>query len=584
MPTIITRYVDTRSPAGGNGTTPSTGSGDANRAYPNLSASLATQYNIIPDLTGSDSILKIECAGTIDSASNSSAQLRIPPFSTDYTRYVWVTANSASRHTGTIDYNKYIIANFGGNTAVILAVDDIKVLKLEGLQIENRSTNGIWNVINAVAPADSQLTIDRCIIRSVSASTNPGNGISLPGVVKKSLRLSNTIIQGNFIYGIQHDYAQSGSQPSYYYNNTIQGFTNAGIYVGQHAPEVQVYIKNNMLSGSANCLVTSSNTTASTNITSDATSTQANLRNITPNFVNASVTGSNFQLYDRNAPGVNQGTNLSADSIYAFTTDIAGTTRASGATGQSWDIGAFEYVRPASNLLVPTITTVHQSDFTGTDGVDIATLSPTVGNPVTFTVGAGRFKVANNRAYSSGSGTTYYTTNATASFPFTVTFSVYNYTNIQYQNIAVDMPTDGGDRIAVYTVDSNGSTDPYTNRRLVLMKNGSNQLYVDNTFPTFFSQSSNTTIRIEMTKTAVTVYTGSTVLLGPYTDWNSGRSTSSIQFYNETRETTPTTGQHLDYIKIDQLKTVDGNYVVGNSFTVSPSSTTGKPIAFSQTW
>jgi hypothetical protein len=146
------------------------------------------------------------------------------------------------------------------------------------------------------------------------------------------------------------------------------------------------------------------------------------------------------------------------------------------------------------------------------------------------------------------------------------------------------MPTDGGDRIAVYTVDSNGSTDPYTNRRLVLMKNGSNQLYVDNTFPTFFSQSSNTTIRIEMTKTAVTVYTGSTVLLGPYTDWNSGRSTSSIQFYNETRETTPTTGQHLDYIKIDQLKTVDGNYVVGNSFTVSPSSTTGKPIAFSQTW
>ena len=105
MPTLITRYVNVNSPAGGNGTTPATGSGDANRAYPGYLAALTAESSSRTNLVSRDEILKLDCAGGVDFAVDPD----LPNFTTDATRYVWIYSAPENSHRGIWDTSKYLI-------------------------------------------------------------------------------------------------------------------------------------------------------------------------------------------------------------------------------------------------------------------------------------------------------------------------------------------------------------------------------------------------------------------------------------------------------------------------------------------
>lgn len=350
MPTLVTRYVDTRSPVGGNGTTPSTGSGDPNRAYPNLSASLAAESSSRGDLVALDQILKIECAGTVDT---SCTDLIIPAFNTDYNRYVSITVNSASRHVGIWDTgSKYTVASSGPATTLFY-VDNIKVISFDGLQMENRSTNGTFYIIRNVNTADieRQLTVTNCHLRALGVGPFNGQAISFGYIIRKNVVAINNIIHGPFDVGILCDYQLSGSRPTVIYNNTIYGAKSFGISTNFANAVVTHSLYNNiviMSSSNGQSYETSSTNFVRTgnNISSDAFSPQAALQNINVQFVNTA--SGDFRLTDRSSPAVNTGANLSNDILYPFTTDVAGNVRATGAGGRQWDIGALEYQRPTT--------------------------------------------------------------------------------------------------------------------------------------------------------------------------------------------------------------------------------------------
>jgi hypothetical protein len=359
MPTIVTRYVDTRSTAGGNGTTPSTGSGDANRAFNNLSASLAATSASFPNLVSTDTLLKIECAGGLDTSSGTHS----PNFITDDSRYLWITANSSSRSNGTWDGSKYTIATPGNNTSVI-AINNVKNLVLEGLQIENRTSVGTYVVISLTdaITQDRTLSIVDCYLRATSGSESGGVGgtvgaaINYPYNIRKSLTVVNTVIHGKFSRGIDAGGSLSGSKFAIY-NNTIYDVSGSGISVAGFASFTTTSMYNNIvISSRPDTLAYATSSVAGNffenNISSDNSSPSTNLRNITVPFVDP-ATG-NFNLTDRSSPAVNTGTNLSTDILYPFATDIAGNIRGTGRGGRSWDIGALEYQRPA-NIVVRNI-------------------------------------------------------------------------------------------------------------------------------------------------------------------------------------------------------------------------------------
>lgn len=351
MPTTVTRYVNTNSTAGGNGTTNATTG--ANRAYALLRDALDAEFIAYPNLVTSDIILKVICAGGVDT-SGTLPIFEIPAFTTDETRYLHVVADTGSRATAVWDINKYILTHTGGTSAVVFP-NAIKVSKWEGLQIENRSTNGVWSVINANdVGQDSILTVDGCYIRSISGSGNNNVGINLnsTGGIRRALRVSNTIVHGDFATGIACNFAANGSSGSYYYNNTVFGnFINQGILLDNLGTGVTGSVKNNIVSGSGGngsyfLDAGSGQILTATNISSDATSPQTTLRNINSRLFFVSTASGDFRI--TGGAAVDAGTNLSTDPIYAFSTDINGTTRPVNGT---WDIGAYEFVPTIPGVL-----------------------------------------------------------------------------------------------------------------------------------------------------------------------------------------------------------------------------------------
>lgn len=334
MPSIITRYVNTNSTAGGNGTTSATGSGDANRAYANLSTALSASYSAYPDLVASDIVLKIDCAGGQDT---SIASYYIPAFTTDETRYLWLYCSPTNGHTGSWDTSKYHVKPSAGS-GYLIATDNIKVIKFEGLQIENPNAITAYTVINAFSAQDGSIhTMDRCFIRTTGVNAGDGNGLRVGGAVKKALRVTNNIFQGKFQPAIGCTYAAVGSSGSYIYNNTIVQAYSGILLFGHASNNPVVEVKNNIVSASNDNYVLETYVVTSNNISSDATSPDTAYRSRTVTFVDAA--NNNFQLSGSDTQARTSGSNLTTAS-YAVATDVSGQTRP---TAGSWDIGASQY-------------------------------------------------------------------------------------------------------------------------------------------------------------------------------------------------------------------------------------------------
>lgn len=350
MPTLITRYVNVNSPMGGNGTTPATGSGDANRAYSGFLAALTSESASRTNLVSRDELLKLDCAGGVDAFPSSV----LPSFTTDTTRYVWIYSAPENSHRGIWDTSKYAIVS-AGNISVVINIDNIPNLQFEGIQIENRSTNGVWSIFglsNAVLQ-DRTLDMHRCFLRSISGSGNAGSALNMQYIIRKSTQITNTIIQGAFGTAITIGYAQSGSRNSIMYNNTLYGCVS-GTLLNNNETQAAFHLKNNIISsiGPSYTTASTSNITSSNNISSDDTSPNIQFRNMVPSFVSTISSSLNLQLSDNDTIAKDRGASLVNDSIYPFSTDIANNPRPQRFS--SWDIGALENPNGKNKIVVST--------------------------------------------------------------------------------------------------------------------------------------------------------------------------------------------------------------------------------------
>ena len=333
MATTITRYVNRASTAGGDGTTNATAG--ANRAYATLKACLDAEYTARANLVTNDEVLKVVCEGT--AADTLSSTYTLPSFTTDSTRYVWIIVEQANRHPGKYSTSHYRIAHSG--SGIFTGNSTTTKWVFEGLQFVSTNTSGYTGIMGwGSPPAGITVELLSCVFHCTSATAPQGstNILSITGTVARHIKMVNCVSWGNWDYGIFSQYG--GANSSYtVYNNTLLG-CNKGIHFDYTDNSSAIYLRNNIVqrrAGSARSAITYLSTTLdghSCNITDDASSPNSAFRNLTCTFVDEANADLHLSASDTAALG--QGTNLSADGVYAFSTDIDGDTRS------LWSIGA----------------------------------------------------------------------------------------------------------------------------------------------------------------------------------------------------------------------------------------------------
>ncbi len=335
------------------------------------------------DLVAGNYILNIPCY--YDSGPDTSA-VTIDGWNTGPSNYLKIytpdnvatEVNLSQRHQGKWDDSKYNLQISGTDVSAI-SVQSVGYVKIEGLQIKstflgqygcgldrgNSVAGAAWfsdNIIWGVLTQDGY-------IEGIGAHDQDDN--------------STVYAWNNIIYGFGYApynsyqggiYCDSGN--CYAYNNTVYQ-SNGGViaYGGNFAA------KNNISYDNVTNYVGEDFTASSTDNLSGPTQSGAfgsdpqNDARIT--FVNAN--NGDFHLVASDTAAIGQGTNLSADSEIAFSTDIDGQTR-----GTSWDVGADQYVQA-------TATPIYRSVGPGSTG---ALVSGSLANTLTISGSVATFSSA----------------------------------------------------------------------------------------------------------------------------------------------------------------------------------------------
>jgi hypothetical protein len=239
-------------------------------------------------------------------------------------------ANQSQRHQGKWDSTKYQL------TPTALTAIDVytSYVRIDGLQIA-ASISGYSSAFNATDISIESSAINPAISNSVLTV-----GILSGGVLGRGIVSITTLsdIWNNIIYGFTNSgIVASGS--AYVYNNTVAN-CNVGIWSNYQS----AVVKNNIsYNNTDNYSVNSQWGTGSTNNLSgpgtDVDIPATNKRDgVTVTFQDS--TNKDFHLGVGGTAAQNYGADLSADTSFAFTTDIDGNTRNLNSRG--WDIGADE--------------------------------------------------------------------------------------------------------------------------------------------------------------------------------------------------------------------------------------------------
>jgi hypothetical protein len=329
----ILRYVDTASTAGGDGTTNATTG--ANRAYATLDAALLEWEG-----TTLTDVVEIICAASTGVA-DTAVVAQGSTITTSSTNYVLIRA--ATGHDALLtgwSTGRYRLSPANANALTLNGVNHCVV---QGLQIE-ASPTGASNTriavsMGNVAGTAKFLTIDRCRIRVNAAGTGTGHiGVNYQNASGR-LRVVNSVLEAvgtNTANVSLASVRQDVANTSVIYSTTFYG-ANVGVSYNSATGGTNLKVVNcltNCTDGfSTSTFRTGSNYNASS-AASDAPG--ANSRNSqTFTFENAGA--GDYRLASNDAGARTFGTDLSADSDYAFNIDMAGTTRT-----VPWDIGAHQ--------------------------------------------------------------------------------------------------------------------------------------------------------------------------------------------------------------------------------------------------
>lgn len=279
---------------------------------------------------------------------------------TNATYYLKITVPEGDRHDGTAG-SGFVMQGTGNSAGgLIYVLDNYTVV--EWVELTNMSLSAT-NKTPFINVAYSQGVIVRnCLIHDPANKTS--TNIVARGIngYLDALWKSNKFYN-NIIYNLAYTQLASGynaygiicSGGSSLYNNTIYNITNdsgdglaQGIKVDSVGGLSASSVKNNIIvTISDECIVDVGSNTFATNLTSDATGNITN-KSASDQFV--SITGGSEDLHLKSgADAIDAGTDLGTGSGVEI--DIDGRDR--DAEGDTWDIGADEYVAAAGSAPPP---------------------------------------------------------------------------------------------------------------------------------------------------------------------------------------------------------------------------------------
>lgn len=320
-----TRYVNTASSAGGDGTTNNTSG--ATRAY----ASLSEAVTALPaDITtgGSQGVWTIECSG---SAEDTTA-VTLSGKTTSATYYIVIQSGPSDRAGTSWDTGKYRLSAAPSGAGVIES--SVPYVRYDGLQIQHTDTPTTGNAcaIRLNSSVTSDHRVSNCLLRGGRYALRIDSGGNVAATVW------NTVCYGAYAGAI----ACLSASAQTVYSSTCIGGAVAGIYAFGAGVVTAKNVYASCTSGTA--YLTGSGSFTMTNCAASDTSAagtapQDNIALNTTNFTNVTVGSENFALPAGSAL-IGVGTDTSGEGApLNFTTDINGATRTT-----TWDIGADEYI------------------------------------------------------------------------------------------------------------------------------------------------------------------------------------------------------------------------------------------------
>lgn len=352
----VTRYIRTDCTSfNGDGTTSScaasNGGVGAYSTCSNAESDIQTDYsaNLVTAATG---VVTLDAAGaTADGGCTFSG------ITTDASNYIRLYVDPANRHDGKWNTSKYRLSSSG--TTINIQIAHLRII---GVQAETTGSGSgsyaaIGNFFNANGTSP---TITDSVVKFGTCNTGGGGNCHGIYLFPQSGTTYVTTVVNNVVFGSATTSISDGivvesrnSSDIIVYNNTVYR-GRYGISIGNvSATSDRLYLRNNVVNGTGSGDFGVGNSgdwstyTTSNNVSSDASSPDVSYRSLSCSFVSTTVASEDFHLQSGDTNCKNQGTDLSGDAQYSFSTDIDGQTR----TG-TWDIGADEYQSTTSYLPV----------------------------------------------------------------------------------------------------------------------------------------------------------------------------------------------------------------------------------------
>lgn len=301
-----------------------TGEGTGDASYTTLALAIAGEEK---DLVTNTRILTIEIQGDWSGGADST-EVSVTGFTVSSSYYVIIQTDSANRHAGVWDTNKYVLEKSHGGAVFTLVNSYTRMI---GLQIRNTATGDYQAFKEDTSGCDGWL-MDKCLLRGGSG----GKDILIGG---GDGEIRNTGVFGNAL-GIYTTW--SSENPTLLLQNvTAINSTTYCIQVNNGSVTA-----NNVYAGGGGTADTSGTISDTNCASSDGTIGSAVACSTSSGAYFTNVTGDSEDVHIKSDSSlIGNGSDLSG----TFTDDFEGDTRS------AWDIGADEYIAAGGGSAVPII-------------------------------------------------------------------------------------------------------------------------------------------------------------------------------------------------------------------------------------